>query len=217
MPHIFLGSSQPIKQGDRKLQTNISGLTIATQSYIVRKSELSSALAKFKLDSPDPDGSGFLFPNPEVQMREDGFATISCTYYGIANGRNERPYIERGREEGRIRVGKIQTTTIATPGTPDQPGTLASIGTGVGNFIIAAIVPTLRYVYVKPADSPYLSFNPSDPLIESIVTTDPRYINTDIRTTTFERLSSKWLIIGTEETNYGKFTEVTQTFKFGET
>jgi hypothetical protein len=186
-------------------------LRVVTSTFQGRASSVDKVVREAKTAR----GGLFPFTDPELRFR-GGFVFAEITYYGIAPGRENNPHIERGREEGTVRVRRTVTKQAAIPPQPEEPGKPAFTRFSSGGFTFPAMVPTIRYTYVKATAAPYRRFSPPNPNLGEIELDEKRNLGPGV-TKTYSPFIATWQQVDLQETNYGQITEVQETFKFTST
>lgn len=195
-------------------QTRPSGLMIVQEVFKVPRQVSMDILNKpeFQVGGEHPDRPGF-FAFPGAAFRGGAaLSQVECTYYGIAPGRENKPHIERGKEKGTVVIRRMVSVQEAIPSQPGQSGKLARVSRYFGGRLRNAVCPTIRYIYVKKQSDNYKKF--SHPRISSNTLEFDFGIPQPGLTRTVLESRAFWRPVDLQETTYGEFTEVTETFKF---
>jgi hypothetical protein len=92
MSYTYHGTSNIIELPGRSVQTYPSGLVRVERSFMCRKGHVARYRNVFRVNEPMPFDNGapaidglFIFPEPQEQVRDDGFVEFRVTAYGRTN------------------------------------------------------------------------------------------------------------------------------------
>jgi hypothetical protein len=103
--YTYHGTSDLIAMPGRSVQTYPSGLVRVERSFMCRKADVARYRNTFRANEPMPFDDGapsidglFIFPEPQEQVRDDGFVEFRVTAYGRTNisGLIEKSYARGG-------------------------------------------------------------------------------------------------------------------------
>ena len=101
----------------RSVQTYPSGLVRVERSFVCRKADVARYRNILRVNEPMPFDDGapafdglFIFPDPQEQVRDDGFVELRVTAYGRTG---LVPFVERGSALGTILVTRAITVNDA--------------------------------------------------------------------------------------------------------
>jgi hypothetical protein len=87
--YTYHGTSDLIAMPGRSVQTYPSGLVRVERSFMCRKADVARYRNTFRVNEPMPFDDGapaidglFIFPEPQEQVRDDGFVEFRVTAYG---------------------------------------------------------------------------------------------------------------------------------------
>jgi hypothetical protein len=108
--YTYHGTSDLIAMPGRSVQTYPSGLVRVERSFMCRKADVARYRNTFRANEPMPFDDGapaidglFIFPEPQEQVRDDGFVEFRVTAYGRTNVFSEVT-VEKSSELGTYNV-----------------------------------------------------------------------------------------------------------------
>ena len=112
MSHTYYGTRDLIVLPGRSVQTFPSGLVRVERSFACRHEDAARYRNTLSVNEPMPFDDGapainglFIFPEPQEQLRDDGFVEFRVTAYGSSN--------TVGQQEKRLESGTYAATQIA--------------------------------------------------------------------------------------------------------
>jgi hypothetical protein len=214
MPYTYHGTTNLITGPTKSVQPFPSGLVRIERSYFCRKEYTILYGRDLQIgtflpgndDSPAIDGA-FIFPEPTIQEREDGFAEFKVSAYGRTN------------TTGRINR-ELQITTVQIPFLLVVPGTAAP-GSGFLTATIATNASTLSVVVPTSTKVSDISIPNADTTFE-ILSTNYDALVSIFKTAGYS--SGSFALTGLEQcievkgeltalsrTSYGAFDEISAT------
>ena len=95
--YTYHGTSDLIAMPGRSVQTYPSGLVRVERSFVCRKADVEKYRKEIKVGNKMPKDDGapaidglFIFPDPQEQVRDDGFVEFRVTAYGRTNTTGQR-------------------------------------------------------------------------------------------------------------------------------
>jgi hypothetical protein len=169
--YTYHGTRDLIVLPGRSVQTFPSGLVRVERSFMCRKADVARYRNILRVNEPMPFDNGapaidglFIFPEPQEQVRDDGFVEFRVTAYGrttIPSGVQEGQETGGGNlniEESAVKGSYISTTvTRAGAGTGPIERTSINQPSINGLFIVRAVVPASESVansLVRPNVTP---------------------------------------------------------------
>jgi hypothetical protein len=115
--YTYHGTRDLIALPGRSVQNFPSGLVRVERSFMCRKADVARYRNTFRANEPMPFDDGapaidslFIFPEPQEQVRDDGFVEFRVTAYGRTG---LVPFVERGSALGTISVTSVTAVNDA--------------------------------------------------------------------------------------------------------
>jgi hypothetical protein len=158
--YTYHGTSGLIAMPGRSVQTFPSGLVRVERSFLCRKADVARYRNTFRANEPMPFDDGapaidglFIFPDPQEQVRDDGFVEFRVTAYGRTRTQGDST-LERGSELGQF----YYLSLLSDPPTSFTQQAINE--TYTLKFVVAAEQPAASIITPPQIDSPVVLLPP---------------------------------------------------------
>jgi hypothetical protein len=232
--YTYHGTSDLIVLPGRSVQTFPSGLVRVERSFVCRKADVEKYRKEIKVGNKMPKDDGapaidglFIFPDPQEQVRDDGFVEFRVTAYGRTNTTGQRTALAPIRTALRVSAFYRTVNLAYNPNNSASEATLESklenfIPTDTINvsyrFCVAANKRTETPTDIREIGGVFLADTDIDLFSQSFSAAEvfPQ-VNGSFVPPTNQRFGPVFFanIASLERSNFGKFDEIIMSFAVG--
>jgi hypothetical protein len=232
--YTYHGTSDLIAMPGRSVQTYPSGLVRVERSFMCRKADVEKYRKEIKVGNKMPKDDGapaidglFIFPDPQEQVRDDGFVEFRVTAYGRTNTTGQRTALSPIRTA--LRVSAFYRT-VNLEYNPNIGASEATVQSKLENFIptdtinvsyrfcVASNKRTETPTDIREIGGVFLADTDIDLFSQSFSAAEvfPQLDGSFVPPTN-QRVSPVFFanIASLERSNFGKFDEIIMSFEVG--
>jgi hypothetical protein len=218
--YTYHGTTDLIALPGRSVQTYPSGLVRVERSFMCRKGDVARYRNILRVNEPMPFNDGapaidglFIFPEPQEQVRDDGFVEFRVTAYGRTSTQQSAA-IERGSELGVFSRTDLRLDPISTVSIP------AINETYTLKFVISSDQPIETILTPPEIDNPTVLLSPfTTPVVPGIIQTGTQLREDSSGNVTFFLVYTQTIVQvildSYSSTSFGRWLEVVIVYKAG--